>query len=107
SAVEVWESDGLEGYTPAPSVRVDRRVVGLAAGDNTGAGAAQLTATRDDGEWSRVARGPDGTYGHIGPAWPQLTLGADAGTRPASEGDYNGDGAAEVFLFGPTGSGVD
>ncbi len=107
TTVEVFEALGLERYEAAGVVQVSARVVGLAVGDADGSGTAQLTAMRLDGEWSRIARGPGGTYGHVGPSWPQLQIAAETGTRPASEGDFDGDGGAEVFLFGPRAAGVE
>ena len=105
--LEVWEADGPESWAPAIPADLPATPVGMTASDNAGLGRDQITVTGDDGGWSRLARSVDDRYAFTGPMPPSLALDLPVGTVPESGGDYDGDGADELFLFGPRVLGAD
>jgi len=106
AALEVWEGSGDWAFDPAPPVDLAQLPVGLAIGNAAGLATAQITITRDDGEWARFIHQPRGGYALTGPEDRMLALHLPEGTTVDMEGDYNADGAAEIFLFGPRQAGA-
>ncbi|MBW2256283.1 MAG: VCBS repeat-containing protein, partial [Deltaproteobacteria bacterium] len=101
AALEVWEGRGGWAFEPAPPVDLAHLPLAIAIGDAAGHTTPQITLTRDDGEWVRFIHEPGGGYALTGPVDRVLALNLPEGTTVDAEGDYNGDGADEIFLLGP------
>lgn len=76
----------------------------VAVGDNTLAGADQLTVQLDSGGWLRRAVDEDGEYVSATPGTLEIL---DENVSLQSGYDLNGDGADEMFVLGPLVPGAD
>jgi len=104
-ALQVWEGDGLFGFTDWPLEAITEAPQGLAVGDNMGDGSVQLTTLLDQAaNWQRFAIVSDTILG-TGPTLP--SVGYTPGADVLCGGDLNGDGGEELFLFGPRRDGID
>ena len=100
--VDVWESDGLLGFTPAAVAEAPTNVRSMAIQDATARGQAQLTLLAEDAtSWARFVRA-----GHalvpIGPDFPELE--SASGAALLSTGDLNGDSGDELVIVGRRGA---
>lgn len=99
--VEVWEAVGPEEWSPAPVIALPAVPVGVTVGDHAGLGVSQITVTDDDHGWTRLIRSAGGAYAVTGPSTSQISLVLEPGAAPFSGGDYDGDGAEELFVADP------
>ncbi|MEZ4320991.1 MAG: VCBS repeat-containing protein [Myxococcota bacterium] len=95
--LDVWESDGLLGYSPSPNRQISEIPFDVAVGDNTGEGASQITLTVDGGQWDRYFKAPIG----YAPCGPSLELDLTQFTRVYSPGDFNRDGTDDLVFVPP------
>jgi hypothetical protein len=104
--LDVWEGDGLFGFTAAEPLTTPGTPTGLVIGDDTGEGLAQITVLQADGDWARYIRGSDLRYMPIGPRAPTEMVVLPVGAEILPAGDINDDGGQEIALATPRAPGV-
>lgn len=101
--LEVWRGDGAFGFEADEPVRLRNEPYSVSIGRNIGSVTPQITVLDDTQFWARFVPS-GGTYVPTGPQFetpPQFLAGSTS-----ESADINGDGADELFIFGPVVSGV-
>ncbi|MEQ1504604.1 MAG: hypothetical protein ABMB14_20360 [Myxococcota bacterium] len=99
--LDIWQGDGLFGFTAAEPRTIPGLPVSVAVADNTGEGVAQVTVLHAAGDWSRYIRGAESKYIPIGPRAPTGTMILPDGSSLFRTGDTNRDNAEEIAVGGP------
>jgi hypothetical protein len=97
---DVWNGDGLFGFTASEPRTLGGIPTGVAVADNTGEGRPQATVLMADGTWRRYIEGAPGRYMPIGPDTPTNVI-LPPGSMMGPPIDLDGDGAAEIHVLGP------
>ncbi|MCB9686110.1 MAG: hypothetical protein H6735_13805 [Alphaproteobacteria bacterium] len=95
--LDIWEGDGLMGFTAAEPRTLSSRPTSLQIADATGEETPQITVLLDDGTWERFVRGAELQYIPIGPFFPvSILMPRDAALMPF--GDLNRDEGDDIAI---------
>jgi hypothetical protein len=101
--LEIWRGDGAWGFSVAEPLKLRRHHHSISVGDNTGEGRAQVTLLDDESLfWTRYVVSTD-SWALTGPTFQDQVAFPPGAT--SFSGDYNGDGAQELFIAAPLGTG--
>lgn len=101
--LEVLHGDGLGTWTTAGLIPLAAPATSLTVSDADRDDRAEITVVESSGTWERFA-GLSRSYAPTGPSLSALELLPGTVIQPSS--DMNGDGADDLYLFGPRSPGA-